>query len=355
MTPNPDINDFSWDSLNQELGQQTVEQDVEPIPTQDPQPTPEVIKEEEKPIEESVEPKKEEKPEEVVDSTNDSDAQTLYEDFKNLGMIKYMEFNEDTPITQESLVELMQADREEEMRLQLENFFNELDPRLKPIVTYVQNGGNLDEYFNVSASEFDFNRDIKDENYQTDLIRYYEKTVLGNTDDEINDLLTLLQTGDKKLARATKYQSLLKQAHEQQEQALQQEQQQRAAEAKQAYENDVNNVTTALKKDNVLGLKLSPKDRTELQNFIVNKNIQLQDGTRATSFQWELHKALQDIDKRILIAQLIKDDFKLDKIAKNYTTEKTQLFRARVKQQKESLENDNSSQNPFSSMNNQLT
>jgi hypothetical protein len=364
--PEPNnLPDNFWDTMNQGLQDNPDGQVVTPpvevpvVPANEPATPQTPPVEPTKPVEtlqtpdpNNPNPNPETPPTETTTVENDADAQTLYEDFVKLGLIKHVEFEDGTPITQDTLAELMQSDRDEDVRLQLEQYFEQLDPRLKPIITFVSNGGSLDSYFTTQSNEFDFNQDVKEANVQNDMIRFYEKQILGFNDEQINDRIKLYETGNTKEATATQYQKLLKQAHVQQEQALQAEQAKKAEEAKRAYETDVNNITSALKKDTILGLKLSPKDRTELQGFIIDKNIQLQDGTKATSFQYELHKALQDPEKRILIAQLVRDDLKLDKIAKNYTTEKTQAFRVRVKTTQQKPD-DNSS--PFAGLNNQLT
>ena len=97
----------------------------------------------------------------------------------------------------------------------------------------------------------------------------------------------------------------------------------------------INNINEELKKDTIHGIKLTNKDRADLEPYITQRNVALEGSDiRMTQFQYELQEALRDPSKLIFIAQLIRDDFKLDKLVKNYTTDRTQIFRNRVRKEK---------------------
>jgi hypothetical protein len=350
----PGLDQFNWTGMNKELDEKVPVTDpvtppadpatppVEPTPTQDP--TPEVT--------DPVTPKPKEKPSETTSTevVDDPDAKTLYEDFRNLGIIKNLEFEEGTPVTQENLLELLQEDRQAEIDANIQQYFSELDPSLKSLIDYVQNGGNMNDYFVASQPQFDLKGDLKNVDYQKQVIRYYEKQ-LGSTDEEINDLITLLDTGNSTASRAAKYHGLLKTTFDSQVKQMEQEQTAKANAAAEQEKQFVTSIFNELKKDSVLGLKMSPKDRQDLIPYITNRNVTLENGYKMTDFQYKLQEALANPGKLVFIAQLIKDDFKLDKLVKNYTTEKTNIFRTRDKKQvTENRADEGGSSNPFPSL-----
>lgn len=340
------LEDFKW--ADKGLGDETP-------PTQDPEPPvnepptevpptkepdiPPAPKEEDEP------PKKSEEP------STDPDAQSLYEDWKNAGLIQHLEFEEGVPVTQESLLELIQADRDAEVQAQLENYFKELNPGLKNLITYVQNGGDMNEYFGATQTEFDIKGNLKDVNYQKQVIRHYEKR-LGSTDEEINELITLLDTGSKTEQRATKYLNLLKEEQTKQIAAMEKEQQAAAQRSQLQLQQHITQINTELKKDNILGVKLSAKDKTELSPYLIERNVKLDNGINVTQFQYDLQEQLADPAKLVFIANLVKNKLNLDKFIKNYTTQATQYFRTKNKQTNNNA--DDGSSNPFAAMNNFL-
>lgn len=316
-----------WDDLNQGLLDD---------PAQKQEPVKEEPEVDDEPKGDDVPPADDQLKEEPKQEPVEEDyAKVLYEDWKNAGLIKHLEFEDGVEITQESLKELIEADRAEEARLQMEAYLEGLDPKVQLLLEYAKKGGKIDEFFQRSTPEFKLDGDIKNEKYQNDLIRYYEKTVLGSSDEEIDEVITLLDTGGRKELVASKYQKVLQKKYEDDQRELLRRQEEEYNEAIRNEQKFINNINEELKKDTIHGIKLTNKDRADLEPYITQRNVALEGSDiRMTQFQYELQEALRDPSKLIFIAQLIRDDFKLDKLVKNYTTDRTQIFRNRVRKEK---------------------
>lgn len=316
-----------WDDLNQGLLDD---------PAQKQEPVKEEPEVDDEPKGDDVPPTDDQLKEEPKQEPVEEDyAKVLYEDWKNAGLIKHLEFEDGVDITQESLKELIEADRAEDVKLQMEAYLQGLDPKVQLLLEYAKKGGKIDEFFKRSTSEFKLDGDIKNEKYQNDLIRYYEKTVLGSSDEEIDEVITLLDTGGRKELVASKYQKVLQKKYEDDQRELLRQQEEEYNEALRNEQKFINNINEELKKDTIHGIKLTNKDRADLEPYITQRNVALEGSDiKMTQFQYELQEALRDPSKLIFIAQLIRDNFKLDKLVKNYTTDRTQIFRNRVRKEK---------------------
>lgn len=316
-----------WDELNQGLLDD---------PAQKQEPVKEEPEGDDEPKGDDVPPAEDQLKEEPKQEPVEEDyAKVLYEDWKNAGLIKHLEFEDGVDITQESLKELIEADRAEDAKLQMEAYLEGLDPKVQLLLEYAKKGGKIDEFFQRSTPEFKLDGDIKNDKYQNDLIRYYEKTVLGSSDEEIDEVITLLDTGGRKELVASKYQKVLQKKYEDDQRELLRQQEDEYNEAVRNEQKFVNSINEELKKDTIHGIKLTNKDRADLEPYITQRNVALEGSDiRMTQFQYKLQEALRDPSKLIFIAQLIRDDFKLDKLVKNYTTDRTQIFRNRVRKEK---------------------
>lgn len=316
-----------WDELNQGLLDD---------PAQKQEPVKEEPEGDDEPKGDDVPPAEDQLKEEPKQEPVEEDyAKVLYEDWKNAGLIKHLEFEDGVDITQESLKELIEADRAEDAKLQMEAYLEGLDPKVQLLLEYAKKGGKIDEFFQRSTPEFKLDGDVKNDKYQNDLIRYYEKTVLGSSDEEIDEVITLLDTGGRKELVASKYQKVLQKKYEDDQRELLRQQEDEYNEAVRNEQKFVNSINEELKKDTIHGIKLTNKDRADLEPYITQRNVALEGSDiRMTQFQYKLQEALRDPSKLIFIAQLIRDDFKLDKLVKNYTTDRTQIFRNRVRKEK---------------------
>lgn len=316
-----------WDELNQGLLDD---------PAQKQEPVKEEPEGDDEPKGDDVPPADDQLKEEPKQEPIEEDyAKVLYEDWKNAGLIKHLEFEDGVDITEESLKELIEADRAEDAKLQMEAYLEGLDPKVQLLLEYAKKGGKIDEFFQRSTPEFKLDGDVKNDKYQNDLIRYYEKTVLGSSDEEIDEIITLLDTGGRKELVASKYQKVLQKKYEDDQRELLRQQEDKYNESVRNEQKFVNSINEELKKDTIHGIKLTNKDRADLEPYITQRNVVLEGSDiRMTQFQYKLQEALRDPSKLIFIAQLIRDDFKLDKLVKNYTTDRTQIFRNRVRKEK---------------------
>ena len=79
-------------------------------------------------------------------------------------------------------------------------------------------------------------------------------------------------------------------------------------------------------KTTINGLK-TVKNKTELINFLTQKEVELQDGRKLSKFQYELGQTIADPVKRVMLAQLLQSDFDFSKIEKQAETKVIKQFK----------------------------
>lgn len=310
------LEDFKWDQETTDLvmgvDDTTVEPKIpqEPVETDEPETIPKVHSEDEP----------------VEDTNTDVYAQQLYENFKELGLIKTKEFKEGEPVTQESLIELMEADREaiiqERIEAELNEFVGAMGEDEKLALTFIKKGGKIRDFANLySGTPVKLDGDITNEAYQDEIIRYYEKNYNNTADEDISEILEAFTTSGKKELRAKTYLHNLSAKVKEEQDNLVKQQEVITAQRKQSELQDMTAIKTTVNE-----LK-TVKNKTELINYLTQKEVELENGRKISKFQYELGQTIADPKKRVILAQLLQSGFDFSKVERQIETKVAQKFK----------------------------
>jgi len=303
---------------------------------------------EEKPTEEEEEedktkkrenPEKDEFFEHKTDEPGEEDEKffnTLASSLKEAGVFQNVEIPEDEEIDEEKFIELQNNEVDARVEEAIEGFMEELDDDAKAFLKFKKEGGDTREFFKAVQQEVTLPKgDLEDENYQKKLIEYYYKTYEGMEDDEVSDLVTWLEDSGKLEKRAAATENKIQKKIQQQKEALIKQQE------KQKLEQEKNNkkFIETLKKtvestDEVNNIPITKKDKKELLNYITKPTVKVGKNKYLTAFQADMQNVMDDTEKLILIAKLVKDDFDLSDIIKKVETKSTVNLKKKLEKQK---------------------
>lgn len=278
--------------------------------------------------------------EDTTDTTSkpksDNIYSDLYKDLKEQGILKHVELEEGEEIDSDKLFELQQQDYEEEVSARLKSWATEeLDEDAKAFIKFKRDGGNTSDFFKTYSSSSELpSGDISEESHQDSVIRHQLKNE-GWDSDEVEDRLRYLTENGKKEQVAKKYNTKLKEA----DAAKKQEALKKAEKTKETVLQQEQEFKTNIKgvldeTQEVNGVKITSKDKTQLYNFLTKKSYKLSDTKSVTGFQKKLGEAFQDTSKMILLAKLVSSDFDMKEFEKATVTKKTQQIKSNLEQRK---------------------
>ena len=313
ITDNLPLDDFQWDETTP-----VSEEDL--LTPEEPEP-----KDVEETPEEEVKEKPEDKPIESEEPVDDNYARNLYDNFKELGLIS-TELKEDETLTEDSLVELMKTEREtaikEGVDIALDEFIGNIGEDEKQALIFIKKGGRIMDFMNLySDNAVKLDGDITNEAYQDEIIKYYEKKYNKASDEEVMDILDAFTSSGKKETRAKNYLNNLNTRIKEEQDKLINQQAELTAKRQLIEQKDLDTVKTTIN-----GLK-TVKNKTELINFLTQKEVELQDGRKLSKFQYQLGQTIADPVKRVMLAQLLQSDFDFSKIEKQAETKVIKQFK----------------------------
>jgi len=361
MGDNKDVN-FEWDKNTPEIdffGETKTEESVVETVIKDDLEIP-LKKDEKTGIEK---PKKEEKPEENINffentekvektKTEEEEEETEEEEeeetdptkkkektskvkpsetleyLKEKGLIEF-ELEEGQELTDELAEEILEDDFDARLDTRIEEIVADMPEVAGNFFKFIKEGGNVQQYLiNLAqqsvSSRIVANLDLKKAVNQELVIR--EQLALeGNDKDSIDAQIEFLKDSNKmeKFAEG-KYKIWQKKDQENKEALLIKQKNANLLE-KENTRKLKDKVTELVKdKEKIGSLKLSKNEKKDLPSYMTDKNVKLENGAHITTMQKDLYEALQDDNKAIMIAKLLKSNFNFsdvenaieDKIAK---------------------------------------
>lgn len=324
------------------------EKETEEEDDKTPPEEPEKSDEEEKEVDffdGETEEEDEESDEEVKPKTGENYWGDVYKDFKSQGLLKHVEIEEGEELSAEKIFELQQQDYEAEVSARLTHWAKEeLDADAQAFIKYKQNGGATEDFFKTYSSTTELPEgDIQETEFQDRVIRFQLREE-GWDSEEIEDRVKYLTENGKKEQVAKRYNKKIQEKVEEKKQELltQSEERKRAIEQQEReFRDEIKGVLEET--EEVKGFKISPKDRTELYNFLTKKNHKISDTKSVTGFQKKLGETFKDPDKIILLAKLINNDFDMSQFEKQVITKKTKQVKSNLEQRKNLRPNSGSS------------
>ena len=324
--------DFEWDDKEFTFGVEEPEK-KETKPETKEEEKPEVpVEEQEEEQEENFEFDTDKSLEKVTPKV--TEYQQTFNSFKEAGIFKHVEIDPDEELDQDRFLELQEEEYESEVSQRLQAWASQdLDEDAKAFIKFKRDGGRTEDFFDVYTSSSSIPEgDIKDEDYQDDIIRY-QLTQEGWDKDEIEDRLEYLTDSNKKAKVAEKYEEKLKTIKNSQKEALLKQQETQLANYKKQendFKNDIKSTLTS--SSNIKGINITPTDKTKLLNFITKRDQKIEGDRYITSFQKKLNEAFQDKEKVVLLAKLLENDFDFSDIEEKGKTKQTRKVKETFEQ-----------------------
>lgn len=228
----------------------------------------------------------------------------------------------------------------------------ELPDSVKNIIKYVSKGGDLETFLSTiskGSNGLSENLDITEENNQELIVRQKFKEE-GYDSDYIDSHLEYLKDSGKLQITAEKHFEKWKSSRKEAQnkevariEGLKRQQRDNQIRFKKELAEQVNSI------EDIKGFKLSKRDVTEIPEYISSQTVKMEDGRIISPFYRDLNKAMQDKDKLVLLAKLLRDDFDFTPLQKNIDTKRTKELKGNLQRQKDTQSiksNAGSSQTP---------
>ena len=333
MLDNEDNNQpitFEWDSPTDITASQEpetpTEDAVEPNPQDDPSEPGDAGSEEGDGV---AEPEAEEgggEPEGLPEGSTTDPTRVILEDLVSLGMAGEDEIKD---ITAENFYPFLQGLIEKKIDSALNESLDGLQEREKAALEFILNGGSLDELAEkYSVPKFN----VAEDKGALDFLRYYHKQE-GLTDEEVDEKIDFYESRDNAQHYAKKYHDKWKEA--QQTEKVKQlkapkEDAERQRQKREQWRTTI--LTDAKKVDEYAGYKFEADRKKALINDLTINNVKTQDGQYTSQFINNFFKVYngQDPNKLMLIAEILRDDFKPEMIVQKAETKGTQEVKTKL-------------------------
>ncbi len=257
---------------------------------------------------------------------------------KEKGFIDF-ELEEGEELTEELAEEILEEGFEVKLNEKIDELFKDLPDNVRELNKFVLKGGSLEKFIETmikpveTGLRLDMDLDVEDNQIA---ITKFQLKQDGYDDDYIADQIEYLKDSGKleKIAKthfnkwAAKEKERQAELVERQKQAVAQEKQTRKA-YKEKVAGLIKDVT------DFEGLTITAQDKLVIPSYMTEKTVKLEGGMEITEMQRDLHMALQDEKKAILIAKLLKNDFKFNDIVKNIETKVTKKVKDTIEKGKQ--------------------
>ena len=278
-----------------------------------------------------------EKTEEVSkEKTENVKTKKVPSELNSLNTLRYLEekglveynLNEGQELTEELAEDIFENSFEDKVESRVGELMEELPTQVKEIVKYAMKGGNVDSLFTdlakASANGVTAQTDMTQEANQIAVVK--QSLASQRMDQETIDAqIEFFKDSGKLELFATK--AFDKVVEQQAQVAARAAEQQKLAalEAREKQKEYERNISSKLKETKELkGFKFTPKEKRDLATYIAKPTQKLTNGNVVSSLQLDLYNALQNQEKTILLAKLLKNDFDMSSFNKTAKTEVTQ-------------------------------
>lgn len=270
-------------------------------------------------------------------------------DSQSLAVLSFLKGENALEITDEELKDIEGLDEEDRKEV-LKDYFQQavedrfaesiqdLPETVKNIVKYVAKGGDLSTFLSTmmnSSSGLSENLDIAEESNQELVVRNglqeegYDSDYIDSQIDYLKDSGKLQITAEKRFEKWTK----AREEAQKKEVARVEAQKKQQREAQITFKRELTEQVKS--NEEIKGFKLSKKDVSEIPDYISSQSVKLEDGRAISPFYRDLNKAMQDKDKLVLLAKLLRDDFDFTPLQKNIDTKRTKELKNNLQRQKD--------------------
>ena len=244
------------------------------------------------------------------EQTSDSQIITSTKFLIEKGILDF-ELEEGEELNEDIALELLEEGFEKGVENRIEDLLQGLPNELQALNKYVLSGGDMNEFLVKmstigKSSGISSTLDMSSEANQELVIKQMYQDE-GMDDDFIEaQIETLRDTGKLETFARKRFEKWKEQDKDNsQKEAKKQEEyaRQQREKARQYYSNLKNTVS----KEEFEGIKLSPKDKTEIPSYMTERKVKLENGNVVTPFNQGLMEVLQNEKASIQLAKMLRD------------------------------------------------
>jgi len=255
----------------------------------------------------------------VEDNKNLNIYQKLFQELKEKEMLSF-ELEENVEIKDlEDFITLQEKEVATRLENKMEQFANSLPEDGKLYLKYLKEGGDSNKFFDILKKVNTIpSYNEKDDFSKKNVVSYYLKHYKDLDEEDINDTINTMEEKGILDKYALKYDTFLKEKKKKErdvEISKQEQEKQLVEQKKKEFQSDLTNFLNNTKE--IKGLKITPKEKTDLIDYIFTPVKRTDNGTYVTNFNLDLQKVFKEKEKIVLLAKLLKSDLSLDDIKKN--------------------------------------
>ena len=266
------------------------------------------------------------KDDESSDEVGDEDAddatvyRSLANDLKTNGIIT-SDFTEEEITDGESFLEVFEKEVNSRLEEEVKNYAEGFDDDGRAYLEYIKNGGTTVDFVKLFVGHAELPVESVDTpEKQEAFLRYYLKTIEGDSDEDAEDQIEVLKESNKLEKRAN---AAFKKVNGQLEAVKNEKLKQQAefvkADEKRKTDFVVKLSETVKDKKSIGDFDLSNTDKKGLVEFIAKATVNV-GGRKVTAMQAKLNEIYQNPEKLIILAKLVKSDFDLTDVIKKTET-----------------------------------
>lgn len=252
---------------------------------------------------------------------------------KDKGLIEY-ELEAEQELTDELAEQLVEDNFDDRVETRVEELFAEVPESVKNIMKYAIDGGDVQTLLSsmATANSSPIREDMDMDEEANQLLVVTQDRITNGDDKETAESYAEYLKESGKLAgiSKTKHTAIIsKQKNEEKQRLVAASEKKKQDKVNQrAFKSEL--ITTVGNVENVNGLPITKVDKRELPNYMADRTVKLQDGRQVTPMQRDLYAAMQDKDKSVILAKLLKNGFNFDSIAKATKTKYTKEVKKNV-------------------------
>jgi len=245
---------------------------------------------------------------------------SLANDLKTNGIIT-SDFTDEEITDGESFLEVFEKEVNSRLEEEVKNYAEGFDDDGRAYLEYIKNGGTTVDFVKLFVGHAELPVESVDTpEKQEAFLRYYLKTIEGDSDEDAEDQIEVLKESNKLEKRAN---AAFKKVNDQLEavknEKLKQQVEFVKADEKRKTDFVVKLSETVKDKKSIGDFDLSNTDKKSLVEFIAKATVNV-GGRKVTAMQAKLNEIYQNPEKLIILAKLVKSDFDLTDVIKKTET-----------------------------------
>lgn len=262
----------------------------------------------------STETEEEEEDEEVAPS-----SKSVLTFLKDKKLVDY-ELEEGEELTDDLASEILEDSYDDSVEERVKGLMKDLPDTVKNLITFATSGGNVDAFISQLAKtptvKITDSLDLEDEDNQRLVIRT-QKAIEGEDNDTTESYIEFLKESGKLKATAEKTKVKIVKANAKTvSDAAENTKASKLAQKERQRDFKAELTEFIGGKEEISSMTINKIDKRKLPSYIADRNVKLEDGKLTTAMQRDLIAVLQDKDRTVILAKLLKNNFDFSEIIK---------------------------------------